>query len=286
MDFKQVIEFDFLVIGDFRLSLFNILAALVVLFVAFLVTRLVGRVMKRYFSLRNVDAGRRYAFTQFLKYIIYTLTFLLVLEVLGISISVFWGAAAALMVGIGLGLQQTFNDLVSGLILLIEGSVEVNDIIEVDGIVGTVASIGIRTSRVETRNKISLLVPNSKLVGDKAINWSHNNEPCRFQIFVGVAYSSNTKLVSSLLIQAASEHPLVLKSPQPEVQFIDFGNSSLDFVLHFFVSDFLQIDFVKSEIRHEIIESFRENNIEIPFPQNDLWLRNAKELEPSSGLDQ
>jgi small-conductance mechanosensitive channel len=278
MNFKEIIEFNFINVGDFHLSLLNIIIALFIIIAARFIVGILVRIIRRSFSKRKVDAGRQYAITQFLKYVIYTSTFLIVMEALGISISVFWGAAAALMVGIGLGLQQTFNDLVSGLILLLEGSVEVDDIIEIDGIIGTVASIGIRTSRVETRDRISILVPNSKLVGDKAINWSHNKEPTRFQVYVGVAYSSDTELVTALILQAANENSLVLKTPSPEVQFIDFGNSSLDFVLHFFIEEYLRIDFIKSRLRYRIIQLFRESNVEIPFPQRDLWVRNSLEL--------
>ncbi|MEM6321728.1 MAG: mechanosensitive ion channel domain-containing protein, partial [Bacteroidota bacterium] len=185
--------------------------------------------MNRYFKKNQVDAGRKFAFTQFTKYIIYTVAILMALEALGIKLSVLWGGAAALLVGIGLGLQQTFNDLVSGLILLIEGSVEVGDIIQVDGLIGKVESINIRTSQIGTRDNVSILVPNSKLVGENAINWSHTPTPARFQIRVGVSYNSDVDLVTSLLLKAAETHPKVLKTPTPTVQFIDFGSSSLDF---------------------------------------------------------
>lgn len=281
MTFKEFIEYNFLTVGDFHLSLFNVIIAVIIIIAARILIRLFNRIMEQYFRRKKVDAGRRYALSQFLKYIVYTITFLIVMEALGISISVFWGAAAALMVGIGLGLQQTFNDLVSGVILLIEGAVEVNDIVEVDGLIGTVVAIGIRTSRVETRDRISILIPNSKLVGDKAINWSHNKESSRFQVYVGVSYSSDTELVTSLILQAAKELPQVLKTPEPEVHFKDFGNSSLDFVLHFFIDDYLRVDFIKSKLRYRIIQLFRENSIEIPFPQRDLWIRNAAELKPN-----
>jgi small-conductance mechanosensitive channel len=279
MTFQEFIDYNFISVSGFHLSIFNAIVAIFIIIAARVLVRLISRVMKQYFNRRKIDAGRQYALSQFLKYIIYTVSFLIVMESFGISISVFWGAAAALMVGIGLGLQQTFNDLVSGLILLVEGSVEVDDIIEIDGLIGKVAAIGIRTSRVETRDRISILVPNSKLVGDKAINWSHNKEPSRFQVYTGVSYKSDTELVTLLLLQAATEIPEVLNTPKPEVHFKDFGNSSLDFVLHFFIDEYLRIDFIKSKLRYRIIQLFRENGVEIPFPQRDLWVRNALELK-------
>lgn len=212
-----------------------------------------------------------------MKYIIYTGSVLLVLEAVNISLSILWGGAAALLVGVGLGLQQTFNDLISGLILLFEGTVKVNDVIETDGIIGTVTAIGIRTPEVETLDHISILIPNSKLVGNKATNWSHNKASSRFQISVGIAYKSDVNLVTLLLLEAAKDHEKILTSPKPEVQFSDFGSSSLDFVLHYYSYEFRRMGFVKSELRYRITSLFRENSIEIPFSQVDLWVRNPNE---------
>lgn len=278
MTFRDILEYSFLNIGDFHLSLFHLIAALIIISGARILVWLLSRLMENFFRKKKVDPGRQFAFQQFAKYIIYTAALLMAMETMGFSLSVLWGGAAALMVGIGLGLQQTFNDLISGLILLIEGSVEVDDVIEVDGIVGTVTTIGIRTSRVETRDQISILIPNSKLVGDKTTNWTHNTLPTRFQVTVGVAYSSDIDLVTTLLLTAAKENPEVLQTPAPAVHLKDFGNSSLDFTLHFFSNNPLRIELTKSELRYRITKSFRTHQVEIPFPQTDLWLRNAETL--------
>lgn len=278
MSLKEILEYNFLNVGDYHLNLLQVLTVIFILAIVRFLSTLINRLMNRYFQKRKVDSGRRFAFRQFVKYILYTVALLIALEVVGVKMSVLWGGAAALLVGIGLGLQQTFNDLISGLILLIEGIVEVDDIVEVNGIVGTVTSIGIRTSKVETRDRISILIPNSKLVGDNATNWSHNSEASRFQVFVGVAYTSDIDKVTALLLQAAKEHLTILKTPAPSVQFSDFGNSSLDFTLHFFSTDYLGVEFIKSELRYRITQLFRENQVEIPFPQRDLWLRNPERL--------
>jgi len=278
MTLKEVLEFSFFNIGDFHLSLYHIIAAGIILTIARIVVGVIKRVAGRYFERKEVDPGRQYAFAQFVKYIIYTIAILLALEAMGISISILMGGAAALLVGIGLGLQQTFNDLISGLILLIEGSVEVDDIIVVDGIVGKVTDIGIRTSKVETRDQTSILIPNSKLVSEKAINWSHTSKPTRFSINIGVAYTSDVDLITSLLLKAVEKHSKVLSTPKPIVQFVDFGNSSLDFVLMFYSKEYFGIELVKSEVRYTIMRLFREHEVEIPFPQTDLWLRNPESL--------
>lgn len=280
MTLKEILEYNFISFGEIHLSLYHILLVLFILLFAKIAIWIFLRLMQKYFTRKKVDRGRQYAFIQVLKYIVYTLTLFVALEAVGVKLSLVWGGAAALLVGIGLGLQQTFNDIISGLILLIEGTVEVDDIIEISGLVGSVTHIGIRTSKILTRDKISVIIPNSKLVVDNAINWSHDKSPTRFKLMIGISYDSDIELASHLLIQAAKEHSNVLKMPEPQVQFSDFGNSSLDFNLYFFSLDYLGIEFTKSEIRYRIIELFRQNDIKIPFPQRDLWLRNPEFFQP------
>lgn len=263
--------------GGTGFTLILLLKAILVIAIARIILSVLTRILTRFFRRRSVDAGRRFAFLQFVKYIVYTIAILEALNVLGIKFTVIWGGAAALLVGVGLGLQQTFNDLVSGLILLIEGTVEVGDIVEINGIVGTVINIGIRTSKIKSRDGISLLIPNSKLVTDSSINWSHTVDMTRFQIKVGVSYSSDIQLVTDVLLEAAKAHPKVLTTPEPSVQFRDFGSSSLDFELNIYSEELLEIEFVKSDIRYKIMGLFRKHKIEIPFPQQDIWLRNPEQ---------
>ena len=279
MGLIEILEYPFLEIAGYSLNLAQVLSALVILFGAKYLIWLIEKVfLRRFFNSRKVDIGRQFAIHAIIKYIVYTLAVIWALQMLGFHLSVLWGGAAALLVGVGLGLQQTFNDLVSGVILLSEGTVDVGDVVKVDGIIGTVKKIGIRTSKVESQDDITIIIPNSKLVVDNVVNWSHNAYPTRFQVSVGVAYSSDVKKVTSLLLQAARSHPDVLKKPEPAVQFRDFGGSSLDFELHFYSREYLRIEFVKSEIRYKITELFRQHGIEIPFPQQDLWVRNIGEF--------
>ena len=273
-DFYSILNHEILGEGYPHFTLkFIIIAVLFILFgrlIVWSVTNILTRFLKR----RKVDSGRSYAFIQVTKHIIYTAIILQALSIVGVKFTVIWGGAAALLVGIGLGLQQTFNDLISGLILLVEGTVEVGNIVEINGVVGTVMDIGIRTSKIKSRDGISLLIPNSILVGDSSTNWSHTTQMTRFQINVGVAYSSDVELVTTLLLESVKGHSKILTIPGPRVQFKDFGNSSLDFALNFYSLELLGIEFVKSDIRYKIMELFRKNDIEIPFPQQDIWLRN------------
>lgn len=256
-------------------TLVNILNALFILLVARLLSWVVIQFfLRNYYRSKNINVGSQYAINQLLQYFVYVIAILMALEALGFSITVLWGGAAALLVGIGLGLQETFKDLFSGIIMLFERRVEVGDIVEVDGLVGTVRRIGVRTSLVETRDNITVIVPNSKLIVDKVINWSHFDNKARFNVKVGVAYGSDTELVKKLLLNVARENAFVLRHPPPFVRFTDFGDSSLDFQIHFWSHELLRIEDVKSDIRFEIDQAFRKNGVTIPFPQRDVWMRN------------
>jgi len=264
----------------------NIFSALIIILVARLIIWILTHIiLARYYQLKKVEYSSQYAINQILTYVIIVMAVMIALENLGIKMTLIWGGAAALLVGIGLGLQQTFNDLISGIILLFERTVEVGAVLEIDGMVGTVRKIGIRTSIIETRDNLTVIVPNSKLIVDNVINWNHNDDKARFHVSVGVAYGSDTELIRKILIEVAGNHPDTLDVPPPFVRFIDFGDSSLKMELHFWSKKLIPIENVKSDIRFAINKAFREYDVTIPFPQRDLWIRKASEdnegnLEP------
>lgn len=226
-----------------------------------------------YYKKNEINVGTQYAINQLISYFVYVLVILTALHYLKINMTVFWGGLAALLVGVGLGLQQTFNDLFSGLVLLFERGIEVGEILEIDGEVGSLKKIGLRTSVIETRDNITIIVPNSKLVVSNVINWSHYDNKVRFKVNVGVAYGSDTARVKEILLDTAKAHSSILKRPAPFVRFTDFGNSSLDFELLFFSKRFIIIEDVKSDLRFEIDRQFRASEVVIPFPQRDIWIR-------------
>lgn len=276
---KDFLDYDFIRIGSFSLDLIKLVYALLILFgarVGFLLTY--RMILSRFYRRRKIDTGRRFAINRIVKYLIYFIAILMAMKATGIDFSLIWAGGAALLAGIALGMQNTFADLVGGIILLIEGSVEVGDVVIVDDMVGTIKTIGLRTSQIETLDHIMKIVPNSKLVSENVTNWSSGGQIARFQVDVGVAYASDITLVTNLLLQAAMEHRDVMQNPRPKVMFRSFGNSSLDFQLHFYSSEMLRIEFVKSEIRYRIIDLFREHHVEIPFPQREMWVRNADSL--------
>ena len=271
---SEFLEYTLFSYDEFRITPANLIAAVVIYLIAnLLVSVLTKRILVFLFRRRRVDEGRSYAIRQFVKYFIYFIATIMVLQTLGLKFTALLAGGAALLVGIGIGLQQTFNDLVSGIILLMDASVEVGHIIQVNDVVGRVRHITLRTTHIQTRDEAIKIIPNSKLINNELINWSTSTNPTRFQVQVGVAYQSDVKLVSELILQAARVHPKVLKEPVPMVKFTAFGDSSLNFELQFYSYDYFRIEFVKSDIRFKILELFREHDIEIPFPQRDVWMR-------------
>ncbi len=250
-----------------------LLFVLAVFVIRLLLTFFTTFVLQKIYNRSKVDIGSQFAINRLLTYFVYVVGTLLVIQGLGFNLVAIWTGAAALLVGIGIGLQQTFNDLICGVIILFERSVKVGDVVEITGHqVGTIRKIGTRTSIVETRDDIMIFVPNSKLIGENVTNWSQVERTARFHVQVGVAYHEDPELVRKVLLEVALEHPKVLKSPRPSVRLLNFGDSSLDFDLLFWSRDLLRIEDTKSDIRFAINAAFKKAGIEIPFPQRQLWL--------------
>ena len=260
---------------DFKLS--NILSAILVLLLARVIVSLLTKlILAGIYQNSKVDIGAQFALNQLVTYVIFVIASIIALNFLGFNMTLIWGGAAALLVGLGLGLQQTFNDLFSGILLLFERSVTVGDILKLENnTYGTVKRIGLRTTLLETRGNESLIVPNSHIATNQIDNLTHNNNKIRFDISVGVAYGSDTKQVKSVLLKTVKNNPYILDFPAPFVRFINFGESSLDFQVFFFSRNLIVIEDIKSDIRFEIDQAFRENGIEIPFPQRVVWSKNG-----------
>ncbi len=270
---KHILEFVILRVETHELKVYSLL---IVLFI-FLITKLliwiakIGFFGKRRF--RNLDHSSSYSLYQIIRYLLWIISIILILKTFGISITVLIAGSAALLVGIGLGLQQTFNDFLSGIILLVEGTTKIGDVLEIDGDVVIIQKIGLRTSKGLDRDDIIVIIPNSLITTSKVINWSHQSKKTRFRINVGVAYGSNIELVIKVLEESALEHPAITDKNLIEARLIAFGNSSLDFQVLFYSDNVFRIEKVKSDIRIIINRKFIENNIIIPFPQMDLHLK-------------
>jgi len=274
MTFREFLEFDLLETKDFDVTVYEILIVLLLFISTFLVLRLLKRVFRAREKRKEFDPGRSHAILQILKYVVFIVVILISLEIIGIKITLLLAGSAALLVGLGLGLQLIFQDIMSGIAILFEGSLKVGDIVQIqDDLIGRVIEIGLRTSKIETRDNIIMVVPNSKFVTDIVINWSHIEKKTRFHIDVGVAYGSDVEKVTRVLLQCAEDLNNVSKSPAPFVRFNDFGNSSLDFQLYFWTTETFQVEYIKSEIRYKIDAAFRANGVHIPFPQRDVHIK-------------
>lgn len=270
---KQVLDFELINLSNFNLTVAELLLAFVIILTAQAVNRFAKLLISKTFERRtSLDKGKLFTVQTVVKYIIYFIAVLLMLQTLGLNLSLLLASGAALFVGIGLGLQNTFNDIISGFILLFEGSLLVGDIVEIESLVGRVEQIDIRTSKIKTRDGILIVVPNSKLINNNVINWTNSDALTRFHVSVGVAYGSDTELVKTTLEQVVLKHPEVSNKKPVRVRFENFGDSSLDFKAFFWTDRTWEIEFIKSELRFEIDKAFRANNITIPFPQRDLHI--------------
>lgn len=258
----------------FKFSVGNIFLIVAIFMVAGFIARLIRMLLTKTFSKRDwIQKGREFTFLKLISYLIYLVAFLVAIESVGADLSSLLIASAALLVGVGLGLQHIFSDIVSGFILLFEGTFKVGDVIEMHNLVARVDRIDIRTSKVVTRDGNYIIIPNSTLTRDNIVNWSHSSQVTRFRIRIGVAYGSDTKLVRSILEEIAKQHPEVSSHRPVVVRFAEFGDSSLNFELYFWAQQTWDVETVKSDIRFEIDERFRRSGIEIPFPQRDLHIR-------------
>ena len=256
------------------LKVTNIISAILVLLFARLIIWIVTQIiMYGLYRQNSIDIGAQFAINQLLKYVIYFIAVFIALDELGINMTLIWGGAAALLVGLGLGLQQTFNDFFSGIVLLFERSVSVGDTLDFNGDISVVKKIGLRSSILETRGNMTVIMPNSQLVNQRVLNWNHFNERVRFDLSVGVAYGSDTEQVKNILLKVVSENPQILKYPKPLVRFENFGDSSLDFKVFFFSKKLIEINDIKSDLRFSIDKLFREHKISIPFPQREINIK-------------
>jgi len=251
----------------------SILDLLIIVTVIFITTILLKIILK--ISTKNLPEENKSKFNVvygYFKWLIYLVILLITLDNIGVNITAVFAASAALLIGIGLALQTLFQDIISGVFILIDQTVRVGDIVEIEGKIGRVEEIKLRTTRAVTIDNKVLIIPNHLYLENSLFNWTQNGKLTRESVSVGVAYGSDVQLVKKLLLQAANTTPNILKSPEPIVIFTDFGDSSLNFKISFSVNDSFKAQLPKSDIRFKIDQLFREHNINIPFPQRDVHI--------------
>jgi small-conductance mechanosensitive channel len=267
-----------LTVGSISISLGDVIAFVVTVWLAFVISRFVRFILEEDVYPRvNLAGGIPYAISTIAHYVVLLIGFFMAVAALGIDLTKFTILAGAFGVGLGFGLQNIVNNFVSGLILLFERPVKVGDVIQLGEQQGDLKRIGLRASVIRTLQGSEVIVPNGQLISEQVINWTFSDEQRRLEINVGVAYGNNPTEIIKLLTKSVSEHPDVLKEPAPGCLFLGFGDNSLDFQARAWTSSTSQWVSVKSDLAVLMHDALRDANIEIPFPQRDLHLKNVDE---------
>lgn len=262
--FRELLNFKLFTIGKADISVSSLIFLVIFILALNFIVKIIRKLIYRS---QKLDESKKFTIFSLIKYVLYVVGFILGMNMIGINVSVLMGASAALLVGIGLGLQNIFSDFVSGIVLLLDSSIKVGDIIEVDNLVCKVKEINLRTTTVLTRDDKYVILPNTFLTKNNLFNWTHSNLNSRFDIQVGVAYSSDVQTVMDILKSVTAANPKVVKTPEPFVRFNDYADSALIFNVYFWSSDPFRVENLKSELRVKYFKAFREHDIEIPFPQ-------------------
>jgi len=268
--------------GEFSISAYGILRGLIVIALIFWVTAIASDIVEsRISKIRKIRAANRALITKILQIAIYVIAFLVTLDVIGIDLTALTVFSGAVGIGLGFGLQKVASNFISGLILLFEKSAEQGDLIELsDGTIGFVRKSSARYTLLETFDTKEVLIPNEDLITGRMTNWTLTNNKGRIEIPVGVSYGSDIDKAHELILEAAKEHPRCIDDPPPACYLRNFGDSSVDFMLLFWVGDVTEGRWLpQSEVMFSIWHKFKEHGIEIPFPQRDLHLKTPDMLK-------
>ena len=281
---NELLQINLIKIGDTKLTLglliWLVISISIILIVSELIRKLlVNKILARY----RLDIGIRQSIGTIVKYVLIILGFFTILQNTNVDLSALGILAGAVGVGIGFGLQNITNNFISGLIILFERPIKVGDRIEVNGVNGDVVKISARSTMVVTNDNISIIVPNSQFIDSPVTNWSHHDRNIRFNIPVGVSYKEDPEKVKAILIEAANSNKGVMQHPPPDVLFSNYNDSSIDFLLRVWTTEYInRPNVLKSQLYYDIFKRFSEAGVEIPFPQRDIHIRSGFEkIKPS-----
>lgn len=272
-------------VGTWRISAFDVLftcaAILLALGFAWVATRVTRSALRR---LTGLDGTQRVLAEKIATIVIWVATFLLGVDLIGVDLTALTVFSGAFGLAIGFGLQKTFGNLISGIILLMDKSIKPGDVIAIadqsgQQTFGQIRKIGIRAVSVTTRDEREYLIPNENLMTSQVENWSYSSKNVRIQIPVGVSYDTDMARAEDLMLEAATKARRVLATPPPTVWWSGFGDNSVDFTIHCWISDPEEgVGNVRSSVLKNLWALFKENGIEIPFPQRDINLRDSAEV--------
>lgn len=261
---KEILEYTLFEIGNVKFTLKGLL--FLILFNTGVSVFLV--VLKKSINkFERIEKAKRYSIYSLLKYLIIVIAIVISLQLIGFNLSLLLAGSAALLVGLGLGIQYLFSDYISGIILLMDSTIKVGDIIETNGIICRVEEINLRTTKIRTRDDKFIVLPNTDLTRNQLINWTMNDLISRFDVTIGVDYSSDVALVMKIMKDAALMHEGVVEVNQPFVRFNDCADSALIFTVYFWVNEVFRVENIKSDLRVKIFADFKKHGVTIPFPQ-------------------
>lgn len=262
---KNILDYQLFHIGNYTLHISNLLGLLILMICSGIILRLLSRGIRKN---QKIDEGAKYSIKQLARYTVIVISILVGITILGFDLSVLFVGSAALLVGIGFGLQHLFNDFISGIIILFDGTIKVNDVIEVDGIVCRVTEIKLRTTAVMTREDKFIILPNSIITTGKVVNWTYSRQTSRFEVHVNLAYTEDIPSIMKLFKEVALQHKSVSKTPEPSIRITRFGESFVEITIMFWCSEVFRVENIKSEIRVSIFKAMTENNIKFPYPRS------------------
>jgi small-conductance mechanosensitive channel len=273
-------------IGDLPITPVFLIKTFVFFFFLRMITGMTRRLMEnRVLKRTSINPGQQYAIAQIVAYLVFLFGLLVGLRWAGVNMSSLLIIGGAVGIGVGFGLQNIANNFVSGIILLLERPIQVGDRVEVGDTHGDVVKIAARSTWIRTNANVVMIIPNSEFINNHVTNWTANDRQVRFPIPLGVSYGSDPEVVRNVLMEVADSHPDVLTIPPPEILFSGFGDSSLNFELR--VWTITRVQYPKelaSELYFLIFKAFKENGIQIPFPQRDLHVRSVSVPIPVSGV--
>jgi small-conductance mechanosensitive channel len=276
-DFLRAMYRPYFNIGDLPITPVFLVKTFVFFFLLRMFSGMIRRLMEhRVLKRTSINPGQQYAIAQIVAYLVFLFGLLIGLQWAGVNMGSLIILGGAVGIGVGFGLQNIANNFVSGIILLLERPIQVGDRVEVGDTHGDVVKIAARSTWIRTNANVVMIIPNSEFINNRVTNWTANDRQVRFPIPLGVSYGSNPEVVRDVLMEVADNHPDVLTVPPPEILFTGFGDSSLNFELR--VWTITRVQYPKelaSELYFSIFRTFREQGIQIPFPQRDLHVKSV-----------
>jgi small-conductance mechanosensitive channel len=271
----QYLRTPLIVLSGTPVSTLTVLVAIMIVIVSRIVAAVIARSLERLFEARGLDRGMRFAAGKISRYVIVTIGVFVALGSMGVDTSAIMAGGAVLLVGIGFGLQKLAENFISGLLVLIERPVRKGDFVDVGGVLGTVDDIGLRATRVISRDGLTVIVPNSNLISGTVINHSVPTSSRRIWIRVGVASGTDLELARRVLMELAAAEGHVTAEPAPEVRHMGFRDSSIELALVCWILDARDELTVSSNLNFAIDRAFREHHIVMPFPQREIHMHAA-----------